>query len=79
MQDSTEFSVEMHVDSLEEGHRVVVVDDVLATGGTMQATCQLLDTLNASIIGLSFLMELSFLRGREKLSKVESITSLLTY
>ena len=72
-------TVEMHVDSLEEGHRVVVVDDVLATGGTMQATCQLLDTLNASIIGLSFLMELSFLRGREKLSKVESITSLLTY
>ena len=67
------------MDSLEAGQRVVVVDDVLATGGTMQATCQLLDKLNASIIGLSFLMELSFLRGREKLSKVESITSLLTY
>ena len=72
-------TVEMHVDSLEEGHRVVVVDDVLATGGTMQATCQLLEKLDASVIGLSFLMELSFLRGREKLSKVESITALLTY
>ncbi len=71
--------VEIHVDALEAGQRVLVVDDVLATGGTMQATCQLLDTLNASIIGLSFLMELSFLHGREKLSKVESITSLLTY
>ena len=71
--------VEIHVDALEAGQRVLVVDDVLATGGTMQATCQLLHKLNASIIGVSFLMELNFLRGREKLSKVESITSLLTY
>ena len=72
-------TVEVHVDALEAGQRVVVVDDVLATGGTMQATCQLLEKLDASVIGLSFLMELSFLRGREKLSTVESITSLLTY
>ena len=72
-------TVEIHVDSLEAGQRVVVVDDVLATGGTMQATCQLLEKLDASVIGLSFLLELSFLRGREKLSNVESITALLTY
>lgn len=72
-------TVEVHVDALEVGQRVVVVDDVLATGGTMQATCQLLHKLNASIVGVSFLMELSFLRGREKLSAVKSITSLLTY
>jgi len=72
-------TVEIHVDALEAGQRVLVVDDVLATGGTMQATCQLLHKLNAFIIGVSFLMELNFLRGREKLSKVESITSLLTY
>jgi len=72
-------TVEIHVDALEAGQRVLVVDDVLATGGTMQATCQLLHKLNVSIIGVSFLMELNFLRGREKLSTVESITSLLTY
>ena len=72
-------TVEIHVDSLEAGQRVVVVDDVLATGGTMQATCQLLEKLDASVIGLSFLLELSFLRGREKLSNVESITALITY
>ena len=72
-------TVEIHVDSLEAGQRVVVVDDVLATGGTMQATCQLLEKLDATVIGLSFLLELSFLRGREKLSKVKSITTLLTY
>ncbi|MGB1718588.1 MAG: phosphoribosyltransferase family protein, partial [Candidatus Latescibacterota bacterium] len=72
-------AVEVHADALKAGQRVVVVDDVLATGGTMQATCQLLNRLNASIVGVSFLMELSFLQGREKLSSVESITSLLTY
>ncbi|MBJ67543.1 MAG: adenine phosphoribosyltransferase [Gemmatimonadetes bacterium] len=72
-------TVEIHVDALEAGQRVLVVDDVLATGGTMQATCQLLHKLNVSIIGVSFLMELNFLRGREKLSTVKSITSLLTY
>jgi len=72
-------AVEVHVDALKAGQRVIVVDDVLATGGTMHATCQLLNKLNASIVGVSFLMELSFLQGREKLSSVESITSLLTY
>ena len=72
-------TVEIHVDALEAGQRVLVVDDVLATGGTMQATCQLLHKLNVSIIGVSFLMELNFLHGREKLSTVKSITSLLTY
>ena len=72
-------TVEIHVDALEAGQRVLVVDDVLATGGTMQATCQLLHKLNVSIIGVSFLMELNFLHDREKLSTVESITSLLTY
>lgn len=72
-------AVEVHVDALKAGQRVIIVDDVLATGGTMHATCQLLNKLNASIVGVSFLMELSFLQGREKLSSVESITSLLTY
>ena len=72
-------AVEVHQDALKAGQRVIVVDDVLATGGTMQATCQLLNRLDASIVGVSFLMELSFLQGREKLSSVKSITSLLTY
>lgn len=72
-------AVEIHIDAVAPGQRVLVVDDVLATGGTMQATCELLNGLGARIVGVSFLMELGFLNGREKLSEIESVTSLLTY
>ena len=68
-------AVEIHQDAIASGQRVLVVDDVLATGGTMQATCQLLERLEARIIGLDFLIELTFLQGRSHLEKyrVESV------
>ena len=59
--------VEIHTDSFEAGQKVLIVDDVLATGGTMAAACQLLEQLEADIVGISVLAELSFLRGRDKL------------
>ena len=59
------------------GH-ILIVDDVLATGGTMEATTEIVEKLGGKIIGISFLMELDFLKGREKLKKYK-INSLLHY
>ena len=68
-------TVEMHRDAIEEGNRVLIVDDVLATGGTMKATCKLTKILGGEIVGLSFLAELLFLGGRKKLPnhRIESV------
>lgn len=68
-------AVEIHEDAITKGQQVLVVDDVLATGGTMQATCQLLERVGANIVGLTFLIELAFLKGRRLLEpyRVESI------
>ncbi len=71
-------TVEMHIDAIRSGERVLVVDDVLATGGTMQAACELLREAKADIAGVCFLMELSFLNGRDRLPTVP-ITTILTY
>lgn len=60
-------ALECHRDALHGGHRVLVVDDVLATGGTAAAACRLVESLGASVQGCSFLVELTFLPGREKL------------
>ena len=59
--------VEIHADAIDPGQKVLIVDDVLATGGTMAAGCQLLEQLEADIVGISVLAELSFLRGRDRL------------
>jgi len=59
--------VEIHADAIDPGQKVLIVDDVLATGGTMAAACQLLEQLEADIVGISVLAELSFLRGRDRL------------
>ncbi len=72
-------AVEIHADAVAPGQRVLVVDDVLATGGTMLATCELLREMEADIVGISFLMELGFLGGRERLDSAIKTTSLLTY
>jgi adenine phosphoribosyltransferase len=56
--------LEMHGDAFDHGARVLVVDDVLATGGTAAATCALAERLGAELVGCSFLIELSFLNGR---------------
>lgn len=67
-------SLEIHADALEKGERVLVVDDVLATGGTASATGRLLERLGASVEAFAFLMELTELRGREALAGAEIVT-----
>jgi adenine phosphoribosyltransferase len=63
-----EDTLEMHADALSGDHRVLMVDDLLATGGTMKACCDLVTELGGNIVGISVLIELGFLNGREKLS-----------
>jgi adenine phosphoribosyltransferase len=63
-------TLQMHRDALIKGHRVLVVDDVLATGGTAAAVARLVQTLNAEIVECAFLMELGFLNGRAKLEPI---------
>lgn len=70
--------VEMHVDGVEDGSRVVVVDDVLATGGTAEATCTLVEKCGAQVVECGFLIELDFLSGRDKLAGHE-VHSLAVY
>jgi adenine phosphoribosyltransferase len=60
-------SIEMHVDAVKSGERVLIVDDLLATGGTAAAACKLVEKLGGVVVGLSFLIELSFLPGRAKM------------
>ena len=71
-------TLEMHRDAIQPGQRVVIVDDLLATGGTMGATIELVKELRGEIVGLGFVVELDFLKGREKL-KGYDIFSLLNY
>jgi len=60
--------LEMHTDAVRDGRRVLMIDDLLATGGTMAASCEMVRRLGGAIVGVSFLIELCFLNGREKLS-----------
>ncbi len=71
-------ALEIHVDALQRGERVLVVDDLLATGGTVAAACDLVRELGGDIIGTAFLIELSFLHGREKLKDCD-VWSLVAY
>jgi adenine phosphoribosyltransferase len=68
----------IHEDAIERGQRVLLVDDVLATGGTMAATIRLVEQLGAQVAGIAFLIELGFLKGRQKLGSYQ-IDSLITY
>lgn len=60
-------TVEMHTDSINPGQKAYVVDDLLATGGTAAATARLIERLGGSVVGMGFLVELSFLEGRQNL------------
>lgn len=71
-------TIEMHEDAIKKGDKVLIVDDVLATGGTMQATAEIIELLGGKIIGIDFLIELDFLKGRDKLRDYK-INSLLHY
>ena len=62
-------TLEIHTDGIEKGDRVLVHDDVLATGGTAQAACKLIERLGGEIVQCNFLIELSFLNGRHKISQ----------
>ena len=67
--------IEMHKDSIKPGQKVVIVDDLMATGGTMEAIIKLIEQLGGEVVKICFVMELAGLKGREKLSKypVESL------
>jgi len=71
-------SLEIHADSIPEGARVLVVDDLLATGGTARAMCQLVENAGGVVAGVAFLIELPFLEGRELLEPYE-VVSLIAY
>jgi adenine phosphoribosyltransferase len=71
-------SLEMHQDAMTPGSRVLVIDDLLATGGTAGATAQLIETAGCELVGFAFIIELRDLGGREKLPKVP-IISLIEY
>ena len=71
-------SLEVHADAIERGERVLVVDDLLATGGTARATVELVEGLGGIVTGCSFLIELGFLEGRKKLNGY-AVHSLLQY
>ncbi len=60
-------TIEMHEDALQKGEKVLILDDLLATGGTMKATADLVKKSGANILGIAFLIELSFLKGRDNL------------
>jgi len=73
----TEYSrdaFEMHEDAVRSGENVLIVDDLLATGGTMQAATRLIEKLGGKIIGITMLIELGFLKGREKLKGYDVFT-----
>jgi adenine phosphoribosyltransferase len=71
-------SLEIHIDAIQKGDKVLIHDDVLATGGTAKAVCELVEKLGGEIIQLNFLMELSFLNGREKI-KEYPVFATITY
>lgn len=72
-------TLEIHEDAIQAGQNVLVVDDVLATGGTVNAVSELLQGFDANLLGVAFLAELDFLKGREKLTNCGRLTSLLSF
>jgi adenine phosphoribosyltransferase len=71
-------ALEIHRDAIAKGERVLLVDDLLATGGTILAACKLVERLGGEIVGLGFLIELSFLHGRTRLANYD-VYSLVDY
>jgi len=71
-------TLEIHKDAVKAGDNVLMLDDLLATGGTMAASCELVESLGGKIVGCAFIIELGFLNGKEKLSNYD-IFSLIQY
>jgi len=72
-------SLEIHTDAVSKGQKVLLVDDLLATGGTMKACCDLIDMLGGKIVGVTVLIELDFLKGRQKLTPYDHIHAVINY
>jgi adenine phosphoribosyltransferase len=72
-------TLEIHDDAVGHGQRVLIIDDLLATGGTAGATGRLLERLGADVVGFAFLVELAFLDGRKALPKGKPVTSFVVY
>lgn len=72
-------TIEIHADAIEKGTNVLVVDDLLATGGTAKAACNLVKKAGGNLVGAAFLIELTDLNGREKLDNCGKIISMLQY
>lgn len=70
-------TLEVHTDAIKKGDRVLIHDDVLATGGTAKAVCELVERLGGEIVQCNFLMELSFLNGRDKIRQYDVYTPLV--
>ena len=68
--------LEIHVDAIEPGQKVLIIDDVMATGGTASAVARLVDLLKGDVVGLGFVIELTFLKGRNKLQGRDVFTLL---
>jgi len=71
-------TLEIHRDAIEPGQRVLIVDDLLATGGTVGGTIELIERLRGEVVGLAFLVELEFLKGRDRLQG-RRVTSVIKY
>ena len=71
-------TLEVHRDAIQPGMKVLIVDDLLATGGTVNGTVELVLRLKGEIVGLAFLVELGFLKGRDRLAG-QAVTSVITY
>jgi adenine phosphoribosyltransferase len=71
-------TLEVHRDAIQPGQKVLIVDDLLATGGTVNGTVELVQRLKGEIVGLAFLVELGFLKGRDRLTG-QTVTSVITY
>ena len=71
-------TLEIHRDAIKPGQKVLIVDDLLATGGTVSGTIELVERLKGEVVGLAFLVELDFLKGRERLEG-RRVTSVIRY
>ena len=69
----------MHADAIETAKNVLVVDDLLATGGTLEAIVKLVESLGGKVVAAVFLIELKGLNGREKLKNIERVESVIAY
>jgi adenine phosphoribosyltransferase len=70
--------LEIHQDAIEPGQRVLIVDDLIATGGTAKAVAEMVEAMNAKVVGLAFAVELTFLHGRDKLANYD-VHAILKY